>query len=137
MELLKDKMDNDFQNPPLFTACLQGNLEAFQLLLWSPDYITDINEDRGYLVMGGWAIFFAPPLWAAAVGGHLEIVRLLIESGANINALAVGGPLRSTSLEEVCELGSMQIVRLLVENGAMYRDLQDSHFTCFRHRERI
>ena len=116
---LASNMEVDFQNPPLFTACMQGNLEAVQLLLWSPDYITDINEDRGYI---GWGTdeyynseVFAPPLWAAAVGGHYDIVRFLIESGANINATSNSG---STSLHSACDFGSISIIKFLVENGA-------------------
>ena len=122
--------DNNFQNPPLFTACMQGNLEAVQLLLSSPDYITDINEDRGYFRWDADVNFYATPLWAAAAGGHLEIVRYLIESGANINATGLYHDYESTPLNFACQFGSIQVVKLLVESGAdiSLRDSQNE--TC-------
>ena len=132
--ILASNMEDGLQNPPLFTACMQGDLEAVQLLLLSPDYITDVNEDRGYFGIGRYACSeqIVPPLWAAAVQGHLEIVRFLIESGANVNAITESG---STVLRSLCQYGNesnelMAIIKFLVENGADVNLPGWGGFTC-------
>lgn len=57
----------------------------------------------------------ATPIHAASWNGHAEIVQVLIEAGANINALDEWGfsPLMAAS-----EVGNVQVVRLLVRAGA-------------------
>ena len=57
------------------------------------------------------------PLYAACARNHLEVVRLLLEAGADVNAVgrADGG---WTCLHIAVAKGSIQIVDLLMENGA-------------------
>jgi ankyrin repeat protein len=56
------------------------------------------------------------PLKLAARGGHIEIVRLLLNSGANIEYEPNGF---NTVLQEVAKKGNLDIVELLVERGAV------------------
>lgn len=56
------------------------------------------------------------PLMAACAAGNLNTARLLLESGANINAQS---PLNgTTALIEAASLGDPKIVALLLDKGA-------------------
>jgi ankyrin repeat protein len=55
------------------------------------------------------------PLWVAACHGLLEITRLLLEAGANVNAVNFEG---TTSLKEAAQIGATEVVGLLIERGA-------------------
>ena len=55
------------------------------------------------------------PLHFAFRSGNLEAVTLLIELGANINAVAING---ATPIMRAIEKGKPDIVKLLIERGA-------------------
>jgi ankyrin repeat protein len=55
------------------------------------------------------------PLWYAADKGNLMILKLLIESGAQIN---LGGFKGQTPLWASCRHGHIEIVKLLISSGA-------------------
>lgn len=56
----------------------------------------------------------ATPLWIAAENGHISIVRLLIETGANINMIAGDG---FTPLIVAAYYGRRQVARIIMQNG--------------------
>ncbi len=55
------------------------------------------------------------PLHSAVAGGHMAIVRMLVESGANVNAVQQQG---FTPLHGAANSGDELIVRYLLQNGA-------------------
>jgi ankyrin repeat protein len=55
------------------------------------------------------------PLHSAVAGGHMAIVRMLVESGANVNAVQQQG---FTPLHGAANLGDELMVRYLLANGA-------------------
>ncbi|MCJ1439073.1 hypothetical protein MMC27_008464 [Xylographa pallens] len=55
------------------------------------------------------------PLWVAACRGLLEISRLLLDAGANVNAVSNEG---TTPLKEAAQIGATEVVQLLIERGA-------------------
>ncbi|KAF8156309.1 hypothetical protein K438DRAFT_1621655, partial [Mycena galopus ATCC 62051] len=58
---------------------------------------------------------YGSPLQAAAAGGHTEIIRIVLETGADVNA--VGGEYGS-SLQAAAANGHIEIVHILLENGS-------------------
>ena len=56
------------------------------------------------------------PLICAAFAGDIEVARVLVESGADVNAQSL--PTRSTALLWAAQKGSADMVRLLLEAGA-------------------
>lgn len=55
------------------------------------------------------------PLHSAAAGQNLTIVRMLLEAGADVNAVQEGG---FTPLMGAAQNGNVEMVRLLLEHGA-------------------
>jgi ankyrin repeat protein len=72
----------------------------------------DVNESRA---RGGPGVFSGPILLTAAYHGRTEIVRLLIDSGANIQ---VKNPDNLTALHHAAIMGQDEAVRLLCKAGA-------------------
>ena len=54
-------------------------------------------------------------LHAAALSGHASTVRLLLDSGSNIDAQDL---LMHTPLFRACEMGHTDVVQVLIEGGA-------------------
>ena len=54
-------------------------------------------------------------LQCAAFEGHTDIVKLLINSGANVESLS---PDSSNALQKACKGGHLEVAKLLIENGA-------------------
>ena len=99
----------------LMMAALKGDLASSQLLL-----------ERGALVnQSGWS-----PLHYAATGPEPKIVKLLLDSGADIDA---GSPNGSTPLMMAAQYGSEDSIKLLLDRGADAKrrnqlDMQASDF---------
>lgn len=55
------------------------------------------------------------PLHSAAAGQHLGIARLLVEAGADVNAVSSEG---FTPLHSAAQNGQIELVRMLLEHGA-------------------
>ena len=55
------------------------------------------------------------PIMSASIGGNLEIVRLLYESGANVNSTNSHG---MTALMWASVFGNLKVVKYLLKNGA-------------------
>ena len=58
------------------------------------------------------------PLHAAAEYGHTEIVKILLEHGANVNAVLLEEVIHNTPLHKAAQYGHLEIMKLLLENGA-------------------
>ncbi|KAK1252185.1 hypothetical protein MKX08_003372 [Trichoderma sp. CBMAI-0020] len=61
-----------------------------------------------------------PQSWAlqiAAGQGHVHIVKLLLQYGANVNAVSPYFP-QGSAIQAACEAGSLEIVQLLLRHGA-------------------
>lgn len=85
---------------PLMMAAMRGNLEWTQRLL---DHGAALNR-------AGWT-----PLHYAATGPAFAVVKLLLDSGAVIDARS---PNRSTALMMAARYGSEEAVQLLLTRGA-------------------
>uniref|UniRef100_A0A6S8PN07 Uncharacterized protein n=2 Tax=Dunaliella tertiolecta TaxID=3047 RepID=A0A6S8PN07_DUNTE len=105
------------------SAAQQGNVAKLQKILnKNPEAVhSDGAQDTtGY-----------SPLHYAARAGHLEAVRILIASGANVNAATRAG--RATPLMRAAHMGHSDVVRELISAGADGM-LQDADHECAFHK---
>jgi ankyrin repeat protein len=81
----------------------------------------------------GLATAFAPdgfhPLGLAAFFGHPDVVVLLVERGADVDAVARNEQVRTTALQAAAASGDNESARLLVEAGADVNVAQPGGFT--------
>lgn len=97
----------------LHFACLGGNKEIVKMILEDP-IITDVKKEVDRRTKG-WS--WTPLHFACkTTGDTLDIVKLLIEKGANINA--VESVYRSSSLHAAALNGATKIVKYLIDKGA-------------------
>ena len=92
--------------PPLHTAAAFGSLETIRVLL---EYGADVN-------------FATPfgsrtPLMAACIHRNYRVAQLLIEAGAEVNALDSQG---ESPLDLARDSGDAKLVQLLINHGARY-----------------
>jgi hypothetical protein len=87
---------------PLHAAATAGNLQIVQILLSA---LEDPNEQGGY---------YGTPLIAASRRRCSRVVKLLLKSGADVNANFKG----KTPLISASEAGSAELVKLLLDSGA-------------------
>lgn len=87
-------------------------MEVARYLLDRCDASTELV---GSVVFDGDTIEGAPPLWCASAAGHSAIVKLLVERGANVNAVTCT---HSSPLRAACFDGHFSIVKYLVDRGA-------------------
>ncbi|CAK8990518.1 unnamed protein product [Durusdinium trenchii] len=85
-------------------GCRENNVRAVESLLQKP---YDPNWRGG--------AFNATPIHIAANRGHLEVVRLLLEAGADKDAVRTDG---ATALFIAAKNGHLEVVRLMLEAGA-------------------
>ena len=78
---------------PLIISCLgTGDPDRNHVLgIWEVvDYLVNkcgaSIEQTGSIKLNGEMVEGVPPLWCAVAAGHLYIVKLLVESGANVNS---------------------------------------------------
>ena len=106
------------KDPEMVKACyeaiINGNLEIVQLFMEKDVDIINYNY-KGNSYSG-------PPICAAAQSGNLEICKLLLEHGANINELTLGGETvlhRASSLKYSYrnETNYIDVVKFFIEKG--------------------
>ncbi|KAK3611718.1 hypothetical protein CHS0354_037294 [Potamilus streckersoni] len=113
VEVLNHRTSQNGQSiTPLITAVIQGHDDIVRLLLNLPE--TDI-ERGGNVIIDKQIINNARPLWCAAAFKRLPLIKLLIESGANIDGAT---ETNSTPLRPACFDGNIDIVKYLIDCGA-------------------
>jgi ankyrin repeat protein len=90
---------------PLYYAVLCGFTSLAKRLIVV--YAEDVNANCGY---------HGSPLHAASYRGHLDSMRLLLDHGANVNAMTEEN--MTSPLLSACYGGHLEVMRLLLERGA-------------------
>ncbi|MGC8669454.1 MAG: ankyrin repeat domain-containing protein [Chthonomonadales bacterium] len=102
---------------PMQLAAYKGQVAVVKLLLKA-----GVRADAGRTgVSSDWT-----PLHWAALGRHPDVVRLLIENGADLNALGAG---QKTALHQAVEQNDLATARILLESGADVNAVDDRGFT--------
>lgn len=102
-----DGRDLKSTGSPLFYACCTGLLEVARALLDQGADINSCNPCRRLMTM--------TPLNGAIFGGHFHLVKFLLESGVNVNAI---DDWERTPLHHAALYGDMLVVELLLRFGA-------------------
>ena len=113
----------DDRDPPLFVAAMRGNVDMVELLV--KECHADTEELGRYKDPYG-DCHLVTPLWLAAVWYKLKVLNCLINSGADINAVADNG---STPVLAACNQ-YLDIVKWLVEHGADVNKPDSDGVTC-------
>ena len=87
----------------LMTAVERNDVEAARALIAAGTDVDELNESGD------------APLVMAAYLGHNEIVRLLLESGADVTAVDPG--MKATALHAAAYAGRTEAARLLIAHG--------------------
>lgn len=96
---------------PLVIAARNGRFKTVSMLM---NFMPDLEREctvkfDGHIVQG------ATALWCASGSGHLNVVKLLVQSGANVNHQT---KTKSTPLRAACFDGRLDIVKYLVTHNA-------------------
>ena len=109
---------------PLIIAAINGHEEAVHALL--NIFGADI-EQTGTVIFEKETIEGATALWCAASAGYFDIVKLLVESGAEVNHATASN---SNPVRPACFDGRLDIVEYLVDHGADIDMPNKDKFTC-------
>ncbi|KAF4998341.1 hypothetical protein FGRMN_3221 [Fusarium graminum] len=101
----REMMHNPSLESSLYYACLYGLTAIVKELLARG---ADVKVEGGK---------HGNALNSALFGGHIEVVKLLLDSGADVNSDRDGSSL-STSLQIASFYGQLEVVQLLLNNGA-------------------
>jgi ankyrin repeat protein len=117
----------------LCNACKTGDLARVQYWLAQRIDVDNTFKKSDESSLFGPGVDFdnvRTPLHYAANAGHLEIVRILLESGANVNKRFH----RTTSLHIAAEKGHLEVVQLLINSNSninqtkpLYSAAQEGH----------
>ena len=116
--------ENGQNTTPLIIAARNGNEETVHVLL--NIFCADV-EQTGTVIFEKETIKGVTALWCAASAGYLDIVKMLIQSGAQINHATESN---SIPLRPACFDGRLDIVEYLVDNGADIDMPNKDKFTC-------
>lgn len=105
-------MEEGQNTTPFLIAARNGHTGVVRMLL--QDFHIDI-EQTGTVKFDGYTIEGATALWCASGAGHFDIVRLLVESGADVNHTTCTN---STPLRAACFDGRLEIVKYLIDHKA-------------------
>lgn len=98
------------KGPPLFIACNNGQHKIAEYLIRTCGAdVEQKGRDERYGIK-----HYVTPLWCGAFRGNLSIVKLLLQSGADINAQSKTG---STPLMAACSRNCFEVVKYLVHFG--------------------
>ncbi len=86
------------------TAIDQGNVPLVTAVIATNPYIANTVNDFG-----------ATPLMRAANNGNIDIIKLLLRSGANVNAADAGG---ATALHIAARRGNVSAVQILLDSNS-------------------
>ena len=102
-QLVNAYSDDGYQ--PLGLACFFGHLRTAQYLINAGARVNSLSQNKMKVT----------PLHSAAAGGHAELVKLLLEHGADPNALQAGG---FTPLHAAAQNGDVETIGALLFHGA-------------------
>lgn len=92
--------------PASFTQAIRkGDVKKVQAMLASNPQLIDSREGK----------FGSPPLHTAVSKHQVAVVKLLLQSGADVNA---GNDMRITALHLCAQFNYPDLARLLLDNGA-------------------
>ena len=111
-------------DPPLFVAAKRGNVDMVEFLV--EECHADTEECGRYKVRVFDSYHSITPLWLAAILNDFEMLNVLINLGADINAVADNG---STPVLAACNQ-DLDIVKWLVEHGADINKPDSDGVTC-------
>ena len=98
----------------LFKACRKGKIRKVREILAQPDANTFINEHRG--------IIGKTPLHEATENHKLDIVEVLLDCGADVNAVSNGD---YTALHIAATNGDTGMINLLLSRNADIKKLDE------------
>jgi len=123
-----DVVDHDGVTP-LMAIASQGNLTGTMHILEALQNVWNAQQLKEHINMlsfsGGSSVMFA------AAGGHPEVSQLLIENGADVNAIARATPDYLEKLEQMIEDGTVQDPEPHVDGvTALHVAAQGGHLEC-------
>lgn len=109
---------------PLTIAAKHGHFQVVHMLL--TQFKVNVNQACN-IYFDGHMVERASPLWIAAGVGRLNVVKLLVESGAEVDAKTKSN---STPLRVACAEGRADVVQYLVKHGADVNAMNIYNNTC-------
>ena len=100
-------------NAPLFVAALRRNVDMVECLV--KEWQADMEVSGRYMDHRDGSSISVTPLWLAVVSNDMKMVELLIDLGADINAVSDTG---DTLVSQACFLKIVCIVKILSMRGA-------------------
>ena len=100
-------------NAPLFVAAMRRNVDMVKCLVM--EWQADLEVSGRYMDHRDGSSISVTPLWLAVVSNNMKMVELLIDLGADINAVSDTG---DTLVSQACFLKIVCIVKILSMRGA-------------------
>ena len=110
---------------PLFIAAMRGNVDIVKCLV--TEWQADMEELGKFFDLRDGSYLSVTPLWCAAISNRLEVVKLLIDLGADINAVSNTG---YTPVLYACFWRDVSIVKILLTYGADVQKPNNNGETC-------
>jgi ankyrin repeat protein len=105
--------ENSYEKTAVAEACVHGNLTMASFLITAGASTDAVDTD-------GW-----PLLHAAAKHGHPDVCRLLLQHGADVNALHCGLSALHSAASSVWRVRAGEVARVLIEAGVAVQLVDD------------